>query len=253
MARRTPHGADACAAAHRCGAGRLHVAACSRRVRFGPRGERHAPLRVARAPGSRVNEDFLDLLALLLEHAAEFVVVGAHAMAVHGAARATGDIDVLVRPSMANADRVCAALRAFGAPLRAHGVGPESLAAEGNVYQLGLPPRRIDILTGIDGVSFDEAWDGRTEVAVEGLKVPFLGRPRSAQEQGGGWPGQSRCGHRVARRGAQTTRLRPPSRFLCSMCLVPERFGPRGPDRRLICCPMPLTASLLAAHAEPRR
>ena len=54
---------------------------------------------------------------------------------------ATGDIDVLVRPDRVNAERVCAALRAFGAPLQAHGVGPDELSVEGNVYQLGLPPR----------------------------------------------------------------------------------------------------------------
>ncbi len=123
-----------------------------------------------------MNDDFRDILSLLLEHEAEFIVVGAHAMAVHGAARATGDIDVLVRPSRPNAERVCSALQEFGAPLRLHGVGPDELSTEGNVYQLGLPPRRIDILTRIDGVSFDEAWHGRVEVDASGLQLPFLGR-----------------------------------------------------------------------------
>ena len=69
-----------------------------------------------------MNEDFQDILELLLEQGAEFVVVGAHALAVHGAARATGDIDLFVRPAPENAARVCAALRAFGAPLALHGV-----------------------------------------------------------------------------------------------------------------------------------
>ena len=123
-----------------------------------------------------MNEDFRDILELLLEEDAAFVIIGAHALAVHGAARATGDIDVLVRPDRVNAERVCAALREFGAPLRAHGVGPDELSVEGNVYQLGLPPRRIDILTRIDGVSFDEAWDGRVVVEAAGLRLPFLGR-----------------------------------------------------------------------------
>lgn len=123
-----------------------------------------------------MNEDFRDILELLLEQEAQFVIVGAHALAVHGAARATGDIDLLIRPDRPNAERVCAALDGFGAPLRTHGVGPEELSVEGNVYQLGLPPRRIDILTRIDGVTFDEAWDGRIEVEAAGMKLPFLGR-----------------------------------------------------------------------------
>ncbi len=123
-----------------------------------------------------MNEDFEDILSLLLEHKADFLIVGAHALAVHGAARATGDIDILVRATLGNAERVCAALRAFGAPLSAHRVGPEALATEGNVYQLGLPPRRIDILTQIDGVSFDDAWAGHLVVDTGTLILPFLGR-----------------------------------------------------------------------------
>lgn len=123
-----------------------------------------------------MNEDFRDILTLMLEGGAEFVVVGAHALAVHGAARATGDIDLLVRPTPDNAERVCAALRAFGAPLAAHGVSPDDFAVEGTIYQLGLPPRRIDILTRIDGVSFDEAWAGRESRSVDELSIPFLGR-----------------------------------------------------------------------------
>jgi hypothetical protein len=131
---------------------------------------------MAWATGRTVNDDFRDLLALFVEHRVDFVVVGAHAMAVHGVARATGDIDVFVRPSDENAARTFEALTAFGAPLRVHGVERHAFARPGNVYQLGLPPRRIDVLTSIDGVGFDEAWAGRTEVSVEGLVVPFLGR-----------------------------------------------------------------------------
>jgi hypothetical protein len=123
-----------------------------------------------------MNEDFVDILSLLLEHGAEFVVVGAHALAVHGVARATGDIDVLVRPTATNAERVVAALRAFGAPLATHGVSTRDFTIEGTIYQLGLPPRRIDLLTRIDGVSFDEVWNGRVVRVVDALSVPFLGR-----------------------------------------------------------------------------
>lgn len=124
----------------------------------------------------RLNPDFVDLLRELLAAGVRFVLVGAHAMAVHGVPRATGDLDVFVRPDGANAERVFAALTAFGAPLGAHGVGSPDLSIAGTVYQIGQPPRRVDILTGIDGVSFDEAWSSRVVVVISGLEVPVLGR-----------------------------------------------------------------------------
>ncbi|MCB9687118.1 MAG: hypothetical protein H6738_17120 [Alphaproteobacteria bacterium] len=123
-----------------------------------------------------MNEDFRDLLELLLEHHAEFLVVGAHALAVHGVARATGDLDLLVRPTPQNAARVLKALIAFGAQLGDHEVRLDDLADEDSIYQLGLPPRRIDLLKRLDGVSFDEAWEHRVVREVDGLLVPFLGR-----------------------------------------------------------------------------
>lgn len=123
-----------------------------------------------------MNEDFRDILVLLSECDADFLVVGAHALGVHGAARATGDIDIFIRPSLDNATRACGALSRFGAALRAHGVGPEQLSTPGTVYQLGAPPRRIDILTHIDGVTFEEAWDGRVTLDVDGTPISFLGR-----------------------------------------------------------------------------
>lgn len=96
----------------------------------------------------RLFDDYLDLLRELDEAGAEYVVVGAHALAAHGLPRATGDFDVFVRPSLENAQRVAQALRAFGATLEAHGVQVEDFATPGTVYQLGLPPRRIDLLPG---------------------------------------------------------------------------------------------------------
>jgi hypothetical protein len=124
-----------------------------------------------------VNDDFLDMFTALLAAGVEFVVVGAHALAVHGVPRATGDIDIFVRPTAENAANVIAALEEFGAPVGAHGVTAEDFATPGTVYQLGLPPRRIDILTGISGVSFEEAWADRVEAEVgRGVVVSFLGR-----------------------------------------------------------------------------
>lgn len=130
-----------------------------------------------------LNEDFHDLLQALCECGVEFVVVGAHALSVHGASRATGDIDIFVRPSADNARRVMLALELFGAPVHAHGVVPADFERPDQVYQMGLPPRRIDLLTSISGVGFQEAWDGRVEVAVGTLSLPFLGRAELRQNK----------------------------------------------------------------------
>ena len=123
-----------------------------------------------------LNEDFRDLLVLLADAGVEFVIVGAYALAFHGAPRASGDIDLFVRPSAVNAGRVFDALVRFGAPLQSAGVTAADFAQPGAVYQIGLPPRRIDILTEISGVTFDEAWASRTTADVEGRPVSFIGR-----------------------------------------------------------------------------
>lgn len=123
-----------------------------------------------------LNEDFRDVLLELADRGAEFVIVGAFAVAFHGVPRATGDLDVFVRPTLENSRRVFEALARFGAPLKAGGVTPEDFAKAGVVYQIGLPPRRIDILTEISGVGFSEAWASRKTVELEGRLVAFLGR-----------------------------------------------------------------------------
>lgn len=99
---------------------------------------------------------FRDLLRAFVDHEVQFLVVGAYALAVHGRPRATGDLDLWVETSPANADRVLAALRDFGAPL--HDLTREDLSRPGVVFQIGLPPLRIDILTQISGVEFPDAW-----------------------------------------------------------------------------------------------
>lgn len=96
------------------------------------------------------------MLALLQEEGALFLIVGAHALAVHGYVRATGDLDIWIRPDPGNAERVWRALVRFGAPVEAMGVTTNDLSRPGIVYQIGLPPRRIDILTEISGVGFDD-------------------------------------------------------------------------------------------------
>jgi hypothetical protein len=106
-----------------------------------------------------LNRDFRDLLAEFNVQGVEYLVVGAHALAAHGHVRATKDLDMWVRPDVDNAKRVLKALTEFGAPL--HDLTEADLANPGTVFQLGLPPLRIDVITAIDGVSFDEAWPAR--------------------------------------------------------------------------------------------
>jgi hypothetical protein len=127
-------------------------------------------------PATALNEDFADMLAALSNAQVEFIVVGAHALAAHGYPRATGDIDILVRPMSENAARVITALKSFGAPIEAHGITQADFEQPGNVYQIGLPPRRIDILTAISGVTFDEAWKSRVEAQLGGRTIAILGR-----------------------------------------------------------------------------
>jgi len=129
---------------------------------------------VTEYPG--LNEDFEDLLRSFEEAEVEYLIVGAHALAAHGLPRATGDLDCFVRASDENAERVLSALRAFGAPIDQHHVGVRDFSRPGGVYQMGLPPRRIDILTEISGVTFDEAWATRIEAEVDGLTLPMVGR-----------------------------------------------------------------------------
>jgi hypothetical protein len=123
-----------------------------------------------------VNRDFLDFLSALIAVEARFLVVGAHALAVHGMPRATGDMDVWIDRSAENASLVWRALETFGAPAAALGIRQSDLEAPDVVVQIGLPPRRIDVLTGVTGVEFDDAWAGRVVHRVEELDVPFLGR-----------------------------------------------------------------------------
>jgi len=121
-----------------------------------------------------LNPDYRDMLSALSAAGAEYLVVGAYALAAHGLPRATGDIDFWIRPSPANADRVLEALREFGVPLR--DLTRDDLARPGTVFQIGVAPRRIDLLTSIDGVEFETAWSDRETRSVDGLAIPVLSR-----------------------------------------------------------------------------
>lgn len=123
-----------------------------------------------------LNPDFRDVVIAFVDGGVEFMIVGAYALGFHGAPRASGDIDLFVRPSEANAARVYRALLSFGAPLESHGVTAEDFARPGSVYQIGLPPRRIDILNQVSGLDFEEAWTSRVAAEVNGKTVHVIGR-----------------------------------------------------------------------------
>lgn len=124
---------------------------------------------------AEVPPDFVDLVQCLREEQCSFLIVGAHAVAAHGAPRATGDLDVFVRPDPVNARRVYRALVRFGAPVSAHGVRSDDFVTPGTIYQMGLPPHRIDLITEISGVSFDEAARDVVEGHLGAETVPCIG------------------------------------------------------------------------------
>ncbi|HEV8608934.1 MAG TPA: nucleotidyl transferase AbiEii/AbiGii toxin family protein [Thermoanaerobaculia bacterium] len=121
-----------------------------------------------------VNPDFKDLFVALNAAAARFLLVGGYALAHHGHPRFTRGLDVWVEPGTDNSRRVYVALEAFGAPL--HELRREDLEREGLIFQIGVAPNRIDIITSIDGVVFGEAWEAREQTSYGGEPVPVLGR-----------------------------------------------------------------------------
>jgi len=121
-----------------------------------------------------LNPDFRDILSEFCAEQVEFLLVGAYALAAHGLPRATGDIDLWVRCGEQNAQRIMTALARFGAPLS--DLSAADFMTPDIVFQIGVAPRRVDVLTTIDGVEFEEAWAERLEVAVEGLRICVIGR-----------------------------------------------------------------------------
>lgn len=121
-----------------------------------------------------LNPDFRDMLSALCEEKADFLIVGAYALAAHGHPRATGDIDIWIRASEENAKRVWRALMRFNCPL--FDLKLDDLKTPDLIFQIGVEPRRIDIVTSITGVEFDEAWRDRREIEIEGLKIAAIGR-----------------------------------------------------------------------------
>ena len=121
-----------------------------------------------------VNSDFSDLLRLFNANQVKYLVIGGYALIQYAEPRYTKDLDLWINADASNARAVHRALREFGAPLAE--LSEADFAQEGYFYQMGVPPVRVDILMGIPGVAFDEAWPRRMEVDFDGLLVPFIAR-----------------------------------------------------------------------------
>jgi len=123
-----------------------------------------------------LNQDYKEMLSLLLKNEVAFLLVGAYAMAAHGFPRATADIDIFVRADLQNAKKLYKALAEFGAP-KDH-VNVDDLEKPGLIFQVGVAPRRIDIINKIDGVAFEEAEKDKIIVDFDGLSVPIISKQK---------------------------------------------------------------------------
>ncbi len=121
------------------------------------------------------NEDYKEMLCALVDESVDFILVGAYALAAHGFPRATVDIDLWVRPSPDNAEKVYKALVRFGAPLSE--VSATDFQKEDAVVQIGVAPRRIDFVTGVSGLTYDEASGGAIARDIDGVRVRILSMP----------------------------------------------------------------------------
>jgi hypothetical protein len=120
-----------------------------------------------------MNRDFVEMLSALSAAGADYLIVGAYAMAAHGWPRATGDIDIWVRPTPDNAARVMQALEAYGAPL--FDLSADDLTRPDTVFQIGVPPGRVDFLSGVCGIEFAVAWTSLITVTLAGVEVSAIG------------------------------------------------------------------------------
>jgi predicted nucleotidyltransferase len=123
---------------------------------------------------SMLNPDFREMLSCLKDEGVEFIIVGAYALAAHGLPRATGDIDIWVRNSPGNARKVIRALVKFGAPVS--NLSETDFTSPETIVQIGVEPSRIDLLTGIDGVEFGDAWDNKINTTVDDLELYVLSK-----------------------------------------------------------------------------
>ena len=122
-----------------------------------------------------LHPDFREFIGSLMRRQARFLVVGAHALAALGRARMTDDLDLLLEPSTENARRVAETLRDFGGFDALAEKAAEHLSEPDRLVSIGRAPVSIDLLTGLSGVTFAEAWAGRDQHLVDGMTISFLG------------------------------------------------------------------------------
>ena len=122
-----------------------------------------------------LNEDYRDILLALNAEQVDFILVGAYALAVHGYPRATMDIDLWIMPSLENAEAVLRAVKRFGAPL--HGLSVADLQHDDTVFQIGVAPRRIDLITGATGLRYDAAAEKAIHKQIDEIEIKVLSIP----------------------------------------------------------------------------
>lgn len=125
-------------------------------------------------PTMQINQDFLEFIRLLNSNKVKYVIVGAYALSFYGRPRFTGDIDIFISSAPDNASRMLKVLESFG--MGSLGLTQKDFETPGQIIQLGVAPRRIDILTEITGVDFDRAWVNRVEASLEGERIFYLGK-----------------------------------------------------------------------------
>ncbi len=123
-----------------------------------------------------LHSDFKEFLFSLKRHDVRFVVIGAHVLATLGRPRFSDDLDVFVEASGENARRLADALAEFGGFERLVAKIPMHMSERDRMFSIGRAPLAIDVTTGIDGVTFEEAWRGRNEITIDDQTVPFLGK-----------------------------------------------------------------------------
>jgi hypothetical protein len=134
-----------------------------------------------------LHSDFADLCSLLNANGVEFLIVGGYAVAFHGAPRFTGDLDILIHPSLEHVGRTLAALKQFGFP--AEQIAAQDVLRERTILQLGRQPVQIHVMTSISGVDWDSAWDSRQPGSYGQVRVFFIGRDALvANKQAAGRP-----------------------------------------------------------------
>ena len=119
------------------------------------------------------SQDFREFIELLIKNKVEYLIVGGYAVGIHGHPRYTGDLDIWLHPSQQNAQLILKSVNEFG--FSSFKLTLEDFTKPGNVIQLGYPPLRIDLLTEIDGVTFQECFENRKEVTIGNLEVNFIG------------------------------------------------------------------------------